>query len=92
MCPANPSTNNIDSSWTADKAKGLGLTGYVQNESDGTVAGEAQGDQSSLDKFVQHLNKGPSAAVSQVFYASKPSAFVRIALSAPQSFQPRKLN
>jgi len=26
------------------------------------VAGEAQGDESSLKQFVQHLNKGPSAA------------------------------
>jgi len=26
------------------------------------VKGEAQGDQSSLDKFIQHLNQGPSAA------------------------------
>jgi acylphosphatase len=26
------------------------------------VTGEAQGDQGSLDKFVQHLNMGPSAA------------------------------
>ena len=26
------------------------------------VTGEAQGDSSSLDKFKQHLNKGPSAA------------------------------
>ncbi|KAJ9621554.1 hypothetical protein H2203_007041 [Taxawa tesnikishii (nom. ined.)] len=31
------------------------------------VTGEAQGDSSALDKFVQHLNKGPSAAkVSKV--------------------------
>jgi len=29
------------------------------------VTGEAQGEQSSLDKFVQHLNKGPSAAKVQ---------------------------
>ena len=26
------------------------------------VTGEAQGDQSALSQFVQHLNKGPSAA------------------------------
>lgn len=31
------------------------------------VSGEAQGDSSSLDKFVQHLKMGPSAAdVSKV--------------------------
>ena len=34
----------------------------MQNEHDGTVSGEAQGDQSSLDKFVQLLNKGPGPA------------------------------
>ena len=26
------------------------------------MTGEAQGDSSALDKFVQHLNNGPSAA------------------------------
>lgn len=26
------------------------------------VTGEAQGDSSALDKFQQHLNRGPSAA------------------------------
>jgi acylphosphatase len=50
------------SSFTVDKAKSLNLTGHVRNSSDGSVTGEAQGDQSSLDKFVQHLNMGPSAA------------------------------
>ena len=55
------------SSFTEEKANKLNLTGYVQNASDGTVVGEAQGDQSSLDKFVQHLNMGPKAAdVNQV--------------------------
>ncbi|KAK5169116.1 uncharacterized protein LTR77_006425 [Saxophila tyrrhenica] len=49
-------------SFTVDKAQSLKLTGYVQNASDGTVTGEAQGDQGSLDKFVQHLNTGPGAA------------------------------
>lgn len=32
------------------------------NASDGTVEGEAQGDTSALDKFLQHLKIGPSAA------------------------------
>jgi acylphosphatase len=49
------------------KANGLNITGYARNESDGTVGGEAQGDPSALDKFVQHLKMGPSAAkVSKV--------------------------
>ncbi|KAL1586165.1 hypothetical protein WHR41_04852 [Cladosporium halotolerans] len=53
--------------FTVEKAQGLNLTGYVKNASDGSVSGEAQGDQSSLSQFVQHLNSGPPAAkVSKV--------------------------
>lgn len=54
--------SHAPSAFTQEKAKSLGLTGSVRNESDGSVAGEAQGDQSALDKFVQHLNMGPSQA------------------------------
>ncbi|KAK5684219.1 inducible alternative oxidase 2 [Elasticomyces elasticus] len=49
-------------SFAVDKAKSLGVTGYAQNESNGTVKGEAQGDDSSIDKFLQHLKTGPRAA------------------------------
>ncbi|KAK5147227.1 hypothetical protein LTR04_000880, partial [Oleoguttula sp. CCFEE 6159] len=35
---------------------------FVKNASDGTVVGEAQGDESKLDEFLKHLNSGPSAA------------------------------
>ncbi|CAD0094324.1 unnamed protein product, partial [Aureobasidium mustum] len=43
-------------SFTVKQAKSLGITGHVQNASDGS------GDSSSLKEFQQHLNKGPSAA------------------------------
>ncbi|PSK46485.1 hypothetical protein B9Z65_5453 [Elsinoe australis] len=49
-------------SFTVKQASSAGLTGFVKNDSDGSVTGEAQGDDSALNKFVQHLNKGPSAA------------------------------
>ena len=45
-----------------DKADSLNLTGFVKNADDGTVVGEAQGSQSSIDQFVQALNKGPGPA------------------------------
>lgn len=45
-----------------DQANKLNVTGFVKNADDGSVVGEAQGDQSALDKFVQHLNMGPRAA------------------------------
>lgn len=40
----------------------MSLTGFVKNADDGTVVGEAQGSSSSIDKFLQHLHMGPSAA------------------------------
>ncbi|KAF1832421.1 Acylphosphatase [Decorospora gaudefroyi] len=49
-------------SFTQKQAKSIGITGFVSNASDGTVTGEAQGSEDKLKEFVQHLNKGPSAA------------------------------
>ncbi|KAF4554608.1 Hypothetical protein D9617_4g003630 [Elsinoe fawcettii] len=49
-------------SYTVKQASQAGVTGYVKNDSDGSVTGEAQGSDSALSKFVQHLNMGPSAA------------------------------
>ncbi|TKA77316.1 Alternative oxidase, mitochondrial [Cryomyces minteri] len=49
-------------SYTVKQANSLGVTGFVKNASDGTVVGEAQGDESKLQEFVKHLNSGPSAA------------------------------
>ncbi|KAF2495566.1 Acylphosphatase [Lophium mytilinum] len=48
--------------FTQQQAKKLGVKGFVQNASDGTVKGEAQGSETVLEEFVQHLNKGPRAA------------------------------
>ena len=54
-------------SWTTDQANKFNITGFVKNTNEGTVTGEAQGDESSLDKFKQHLNMGPGPAkVSKV--------------------------
>ncbi|KAI4931415.1 hypothetical protein J4E85_004008 [Alternaria conjuncta] len=54
-------------SFTQKQAKSLGVTGFVTNASDGSVQGEAQGSEDKIKEFVQHLNKGPSAAsVSKV--------------------------
>ncbi|EKG21200.1 Acylphosphatase-like protein [Macrophomina phaseolina MS6] len=48
--------------YTVEEANKLGVTGYVKNAADGTVTGEAQGDDKKIQEFVQWLNKGPSAA------------------------------
>jgi acylphosphatase len=55
------------SSFAVKQANSLSITGYAKNCDDGTVCGEAQGSDSALDKFLQHLKMGPSAAkVSKV--------------------------
>ncbi|KAL1674932.1 Acylphosphatase-like domain-containing protein [Schizophyllum commune] len=38
------------------------VTGWVKNAQDGTVVGEAQGDEQQLEQFIKHLNQGPPAA------------------------------
>ncbi|MFD2513180.1 acylphosphatase [Pontibacter locisalis] len=47
---------------TQEKAEELGLTGFVQNEDDGTVYMEAEGDAEALEKLEQWAHKGPKAA------------------------------
>lgn len=37
-------------------ASSLGLTGWVRNESDGSVYMEVQGDEALIDRLLQHLN------------------------------------
>ncbi|KAF2232821.1 Acylphosphatase [Viridothelium virens] len=50
-------------SYTRRQAQGLGVTGFVKNVEDGSVQGEAQGTDEQLKEFIQHLNKGPQAAI-----------------------------
>jgi acylphosphatase len=47
---------------TQEKAQKLGLSGYVQNEPDGTVYLEAEGRPEMLEKLVSWLHKGPEHA------------------------------
>ncbi|GAB3202778.1 acylphosphatase [Pontibacter aydingkolensis] len=52
---------------TQEKAQALGLTGFVQNEDDGTVYLEAEGDAEALRKLEQWVHEGPkNAKVSRV--------------------------
>ncbi len=47
---------------TADKARSLGLTGWVKNLADGRVEITAFGDERSLGALREWLNTGPSGA------------------------------
>lgn len=48
--------------YTVQKAKELGVFGWVKNTIDGDVAVLAQGDQGTLDVFVDFLMLGPARA------------------------------
>lgn len=39
-------------------AQRLGITGYVMNQPDGSVAVVAEGERSSLDRFIEALRQG----------------------------------
>ncbi len=47
---------------TEEKAQGLGLTGFVQNEPDGTVYLEAEGSAAALEQLEQWVHQGPTRA------------------------------
>lgn len=45
-----------------ETAESLNLTGFAQNQPDGTVYIEAEGDEDSLTKFVVWCKQGPARA------------------------------
>ena len=49
--------------WSHIQAEELGLSGFAQNQSDGSLIIEAQGDDSNLEEFVFRCKEGPERAV-----------------------------
>ncbi|WP_111497742.1 MULTISPECIES: acylphosphatase [Marinobacter] len=47
---------------TQEKARALGLTGYVKNLEDGSVEVFACGDEAAVESLVEWLHKGPDRA------------------------------
>jgi acylphosphatase len=45
--------------FTCRNAKRFGLTGYVRNETDGTVKVVAEGEKEALNKLLAKIHKGP---------------------------------
>jgi len=48
--------------YTFQTARSLNLSGFVKNEMDGTVYIEVEGDENSVNRFIQAIRKGPSWA------------------------------
>jgi acylphosphatase len=60
--------------FTQDVADNLGLSGWVRNDSDGSVECEAQGKRSVLEQFVINLQQGPCfSEVKRVEYHTRPT-------------------
>lgn len=57
------------------KARGLGLTGEVENVKDGTVRVVAEGSRDALQKFIKRLERGSLlASVKDVSVVWKPAS------------------
>lgn len=57
--------------FAAREAQALGLSGWVRNEADGTVSGEAEGTEAALAAFRARLAEGPAfAAVERLDWNS----------------------
>ncbi len=48
--------------YTQQKARELGVRGFVKNMPDGSVYVEATGDEDQMDRFVEYCRQGPSMA------------------------------
>ena len=48
--------------YTQEQAQELGLTGWVQNDPEGTVSIVAEGKEEDLKKLIDWIRKGPSLA------------------------------
>lgn len=44
------------------RARNLGLTGWVRNEPDGSVSAVAEGERQDIESFADELKRGPSSA------------------------------
>lgn len=49
--------------FVADRAGGLGLTGYVRNLPQGTLEVRAEGERELLEKLIGYLKVGPPEAI-----------------------------
>jgi acylphosphatase len=48
--------------WAVETASALCVTGWVRNRRDGSVEAFAVGNPEALDRFVERLHEGPTAA------------------------------
>jgi acylphosphatase len=60
--------------WAAGEARALGLTGWVRNEPDGSVAALLAGEETAVEAMLERLRRGPPAAIVEDFHARPAEA------------------
>jgi acylphosphatase len=61
--------------FTKEKARELGINGYVKNQRDGSVLIRAEADEAVLEEFMKWCKQGsPNAVVSELETKELPSA------------------
>ena len=59
--------------YTRDNALSLNIDGWVKNDPDGSVFGEAVGSKKNIEQFIHVLRKGsPSSRVEDVLFEDSP--------------------
>ena len=48
--------------WAVDRARSLGVSGWVRNRSDGSVEAHLAGDESAVAQLIDHMRRGPPQA------------------------------
>ena len=48
--------------WTQDQARGLGVTGWIRNATDGSVKAHVEGDEAAVEQLLDRMREGPPGA------------------------------
>lgn len=51
--------------WVRDKARELGIVGWVKNREDGSVEVAAEGEKKELEKLIMDCHDGPDVAMAE---------------------------
>ncbi len=49
--------------WTVERARALGVTGWVRNASDGGVEAHLTGEEPAVAQLIDHMRRGPPQAM-----------------------------
>jgi acylphosphatase len=48
--------------WTQDQARGLGVTGWIRNATDGSVKAHLEGEDAAIEQLIERMREGPTGA------------------------------